>query len=76
MKRFKLLLVALATVSFTAFYACGGQADEGTENDSAAVEQVTEEPEVIEETTPDSTEMTAPDSTMTEEETPENTEGE
>jgi hypothetical protein len=30
MKRFKLLLVALATVSFTAFYACGGANDEET----------------------------------------------
>jgi hypothetical protein len=75
MKRFKLLLVALATVSFTAFYACGGENDEET-TDSTKVEEVIEEPEVIEETTPDSTEMATPDSTMTEEETPENTEGE
>ena len=35
MKRFKLLLVALATVSFTAFYACGGEqkSDEGTQEE-------------------------------------------
>ncbi|NJO88031.1 MAG: hypothetical protein HC831_02990 [Chloroflexia bacterium] len=66
MKRFKLLLVALATVSFTAFYACGGANDEETNNDSLTEEVVTE-PEVIEQTTPDSTEMATPDSTMTDE---------
>ena len=35
MKRFKLLLVALATVSFTAFYACGGEqkTDEGSQTE-------------------------------------------
>jgi hypothetical protein len=42
MKRFKLLLVALATVSFTAFYACGGENDEET-TDSTKVEEVIEE---------------------------------
>jgi hypothetical protein len=50
MKRFKLLLVALATVSFTAFYACGGENDEAAENDSVT-EEVVDEPEVIEEET-------------------------
>lgn len=69
MKRFKLLLVALATVSFTAFYACGGQDD--TEETKDSTEVMVDEPEVIEETTPDSAEVIAPDSTEVETETTE-----
>ncbi len=65
MKRFKLLLVALATISFTAFYSCGDTAtDEGTETentetpeDAPTVETETETETTETEVTSDSTEV-------------------
>jgi len=63
MKRFRLLLVALATLSFTAFYACGGETNDETVEDST---EIVDEPEVIEEETvvPDSTEVMADSTDM------------
>lgn len=46
MKRFKLFLVAIATLSFTAFYACSGTGEAGEEDTTAAqTEEVVPEPE-------------------------------
>jgi len=50
MKRFKLLLVALATVSFAGLYSCNGGETNDETTDSIAVEQTEVEPKVEEET--------------------------
>jgi hypothetical protein len=53
MKKFKLLLIAVATIGLTSFYACGsGEGDEATDS-TVVSEEVIDEP-VIEEA-PDST---------------------
>ena len=66
MKRFKLLLMALAMFSFTAFYACGGGEVEGDAVEDV-VEEVVEEPVVEEEVvaTPDSTAVEVTDDEKT-----------
>lgn len=48
MKRFKLLLIAFAMVSFTAFYACGGEeaADDTTTTEDVVSDEPQAEPEV------------------------------
>ncbi len=78
MKRFKLLLVALATVSFTAFYACGGEqkTDEGTQTEEVQetpAQEQAETKEVTEEVA-DST-AAVQDSTQAETPAEEQTEG-
>lgn len=50
MKRFKLLLVALATVSFAGLYSCNSAQNDEETTDSVAVEQTMEEPKIEEET--------------------------
>jgi len=44
MKKFKLLLMAVALFSFTAFYSCGGAATEEETPNTDATEQVEETP--------------------------------
>jgi len=59
MKKLQLLLVALALVSFTAFYSCGNVKEktaEAVEEVQAEVEEVVEE---VEEAVVDSTEVVA-----------------
>ncbi|MCF6241691.1 MAG: hypothetical protein L3J74_10140 [Bacteroidales bacterium] len=80
MKRFKLLLVALATISFTAFYACGGE--QKTDEGNTETEQVQEAPETpetpqVEEQTEEVKDSTAVENNEENAETPaeEKTEG-
>lgn len=82
MKRFKLLLVALATVSFGALTSCGGGETDDQATDTTEAVEVSEEPKIVEETVDtaattitDSTEVTPADSTVeaTEEEVKEET---
>ena len=44
MKKLQLLLVALALVSFTAFYSCGNAQEKATETVEEVVEEIVEEP--------------------------------
>lgn len=48
MKKFRLLLIAFAMVSFTAFYACGGgeKTDDATKTEDVVTDEPQAEPEV------------------------------
>jgi len=59
MKKLQLLLVALALVSFTAFYSCGNAKEKAAE----AVEEVQEAVEEVEEAVVDTTEVVAEEAT-------------
>lgn len=61
MKKLQLLLVALALISFTAFYSCGNAAQKTEET---AVEEVQEAVEEVEEAVTDSTEVVAEEAEM------------
>ena len=59
MKKLQLLLVALALVSFTAFYSCGNIKDKAIEAVEEVAEELEEVAEEIEEAVVDSIEVVA-----------------
>jgi hypothetical protein len=76
MKRFRLLLIAFAMVSFTAFYACGG-GEEAADDATTTEDVVTDEPQAEPEVAPVAdTTAVAPEADTTEAPEAEKTEGE
>jgi uncharacterized protein YoxC len=57
MKKLQLLLVALALVSFTAFYSCGNVKEKAAEAVEEVAEEMEEATEEMEEAVVDSTEV-------------------